>query len=130
MPKFVKETQDERAACFSLVLCDFAPFDVSHFAKLLYYATGVSLSDEEYLKAGERIWNLARMFNVREGFSRKDDTLPGRIMEEPAPVGPAKGLKITQEILDKMLDEYYELRGWDKDGIPTDEKLKELGLEW
>ncbi len=128
--KFVKETQDERAACFSLVLCDFAPFDVSHFAKLLYYATGVSLSDEEYLKAGERIWNLARMFNVREGISRKDDTLPGRIMEEPAPAGPAKGLKITQEILDKMLDEYYELRGWDKNGIPTEEKLKELGLEW
>ncbi|RKY97940.1 MAG: aldehyde ferredoxin oxidoreductase [Candidatus Hydrothermota bacterium] len=126
--KFVKEVQDERAACFSLVLCDFAPFDVSQFAKLLYLVTGVALSEEEYLKTGERIWNLTRMFNVREGISRKDDILPARIMEEPAPVGPAKGLKITKEILDKMLDEYYELRGWDKNGIPTEEKLKELGL--
>ena len=126
--KFVKDVQDERAACFSLVLCDFAPFDVSQFAKLLYLVTGVALSEEEYLKTGERIWNLTRMFNVREGISRKDDILPARIMEEPAPVGPAKGLKITKEILDKMLDEYYELRGWDKNGIPTEEKLKELGL--
>ena len=126
--KFVKEVQDERAACFSLVLCDFAPFDVSQFAKLLYLVTGVALSEEEYLKTGERIWNLTRMFNVREGIGRKDDILPARVMEEPAPVGPAKGLKITKEILDKMLDEYYELRGWDKNGIPTEEKLKELGL--
>jgi len=68
------------------------------------------------------------MFNVREGISRKDDTLPPRIMEEEAPIGPAKGLKITQEILDKMLDEYYTLRGWDKNGIPTQDKLKELGI--
>ncbi|RKX93990.1 MAG: aldehyde ferredoxin oxidoreductase [Spirochaetes bacterium] len=126
--KFVKETQDERSACFSLVLCDFVPFGVGDFTELLYNAIGLGFDKESYLRTGERIWNLTRMFNVREGISRKDDTLPPRIMEEEAPVGPAKGLKITQEILDKMLDEYYALRGWDENGIPTEEKLKELGI--
>jgi len=126
--RFVKETQDERSVCFSLVLCDFVPFGVGDFIELLYNAIGLEFDKESYLKTGERIWNLTRMFNVREGISRKDDTLPPRIMEEEAPVGPAKGLKITKEILDKMLDEYYALRGWDKNGIPTQDKLKELGI--
>jgi aldehyde:ferredoxin oxidoreductase len=127
--KFVKETQDERAVCFSLVLCDFVPFTVEDFAELLYNATGINLNPEEYMVTGERIWNLTRLFNVREGISRKDDTLPPRIMEEPSPAGPAKGKVITSEILNKMLDEYYALRGWDQNGIPTEETLKRLGLK-
>jgi aldehyde:ferredoxin oxidoreductase len=127
--KFVKETQDERAVCFSLVLCDFVPFTVEDFAELLYNATGINLNPEEYMVTGERIWNLTRLFNVREGISRKDDTLPPRIMEEPSPAGPAEGKVITSEILNKMLDEYYALRGWDQNGIPTEETLKRLGLK-
>ncbi|MEO0239163.1 MAG: aldehyde ferredoxin oxidoreductase family protein [candidate division WOR-3 bacterium] len=129
MAKFVKETQDERAVCFSLVLCDFVPFTVEDFAELLYNATGIDLNPEEYMVTGERIWNLTRLFNVREGISRKDDTLPPRIMEEPSPAGPAEGKVITSEILNKMLDEYYALRGWDQNGIPTEETLKRLGLK-
>ncbi|MDI6851095.1 MAG: aldehyde ferredoxin oxidoreductase family protein [bacterium] len=127
--KFVKETQDERAVCFSLVLCDFAPFAVEDFAELLYNATGISLNTDEYMLTGERIWNLTRLFNVREGISRKDDTLPPRIMEEPSPVGPAEGKVITASILNEMLDEYYALRGWDQNGIPTDDTLRRLGLK-
>ncbi len=126
--KFVKETQDERAACFSLVLCDFAPLEVGHFVDMLNAATGFDFSEEEYLRAGERIWNLTRMFNVREGVRRKDDTLPPRLMEEPLPDGPGAGNVITRDMLDRMLDEYYELRGWDSNGMPTPEKLKELAL--
>ena len=126
--RFVKETQDERAMCFSLVLCDFAPLEVKHFVELLNKATGFNFTVEDYLKTGERIWNLTRLFNVREGITRKDDTLPPRFMEEPLLEGVTKGQVVTKEMLDEMLDEYYALRGWDKNGVPTEEKLKELGL--
>ncbi|RJS79399.1 aldehyde ferredoxin oxidoreductase [Candidatus Bathyarchaeota archaeon] len=126
--KFVKETQDERAMCFSLVLCDFAPLKIEHFVKLLNTATGFNFTVEDYLKTGERIWNLTRLFNVREGITREDDTLPPRFMEEPLPEGVTKGQVVTKEMLNQMLDEYYTLRGWDENGIPTKEKLKELEL--
>jgi len=126
--KFIRETQNERSVCFSLVLCDFVPFTPADFSELLFDATGISLSMEEYMVTGERIWNLTRMFNVREGITRKDDTLPQRIMEEPSPEGPAKGKVISKEILDEMLDEYYGLSGWDKNGIPKDETLERLKL--
>ena len=126
--RFVKETQDERAMCFSLVLCDFAPLDVSSFVEVLNKATGFNFTTEDYLKTGERIWNLTRLFNVREGVTRKDDNLPARFIEEPLPDGVAKGQVITEKVLGDMLNEYYALRGWDEDGIPTKEKLKELEL--
>jgi aldehyde:ferredoxin oxidoreductase len=126
--KLVVETQDERAACFSLVLCDFVPIDVSDFVTLTNAATGFDYSEEEYLQCGERIWNLARLYNIREGATRADDDLPGRV-KQPLPEGPGKGHAITQDMLDTMLDEYYELRGWTAEGIPTDAKIRELGLE-
>jgi aldehyde:ferredoxin oxidoreductase len=127
--RFVKEAQDERAVCFSLVLCDFVPFSIEDFAELLYNTTGINLSPEEYMLTGERIWNLTRMFNIREGISRKDDILPPRIMEEASPTGPAAGKLISKEILDSMLDEYYRLRGWDQDGIPEPSTLRRLRLQ-
>ena len=126
--EFVRNAQDERAMCFSLILCDFMPFKTKHFIDLLNSATGFNLTENEYLKAGERIWNLTRLFNIREGMTRKDDTLPPRIMQEPLPDEVAKGQMIAKDILDEMLNGYYALRGWDKNGIPTQEKLKELDL--
>lgn len=75
--------------------------------------------------AGERIWNLERLFNLKAGITKKDDTLPPRMLEEPIPSGPAKG---QVHELHVMLPEYYQLRGWDENGVPTEEKLKELGL--
>jgi aldehyde:ferredoxin oxidoreductase len=93
--------------------------------ELLNAATGAGYTLEELEKAGERICNAERLFLTRAGFSRKDDNLPPRITGEPLPGGPAKGL-VCQ--LEPMLDQYYKLRGWSADGIPEEDKLKELGL--
>jgi aldehyde:ferredoxin oxidoreductase len=79
-------------------------------------------------RIGERIVNLQRMYNVRHGINRKDDTQPQRLLKESSSSGRAKGHVVH---LDKMLDEYYELRGWDKTtGLPTEKKLNDLGLEY
>jgi len=87
--------------------------------------TGLDYTDEEVLQIGERIWNIEKIFNLKSGFSKKDDTLPPRLLKEPVAEGPAKGM-VTK--LDVMLPEYYELRGWDKEGVPTEAKKKELGI--
>ena len=104
------------------------PFLVEDFVELLNLATDFDFTEVEYLTVGERIWNLTRMFNVREGIRRRDDTLPARLMEEPLPEGGAKGQVVTREALDRMLDEYYRFRGWDQESFPTEEKLAELNL--
>ncbi len=128
VPKFVKENQDERAMCFSLVLCDFLPFEVPEMVEMLNTATGFSYTQESYLLTGERIWNLTRMFNVREGITAANDVLPKRFYEEEMPEGPAKGQKIKEEELENAKSEYYKLRGWDQNGIPTNEKLSQLEI--
>ena len=80
--------------------------------------------------AAERINNLARLINIREGLSRKDDTLPWKVMNEPIPDdGPMKGAFVTQDELDLLLDDYYQSRGWTLEGVPTSAKLKQLGME-
>ena len=78
------------------------------------------------MKAGERIWNLERLWNLKLGLTKADDTLPPRFLKEPMPEGAAKG-QIAH--LDITLPEYYKLRGWDKNGVPTEERLKKLGLK-
>ncbi len=88
--------------------------------------TGAEYSLDELVKAGERTLNAERMFLIRAGFSRKDDTLPHRLTHEPLTEGPAKG-KVSH--LEEMLEEYYQERGWTREGIPTESKLKELGLK-
>jgi aldehyde:ferredoxin oxidoreductase len=92
----------------------------------LEVTTGIQFSMEELKLMGERIVNLNRLFNIREGFSRDDDMLPRRFLEEPSPEGPSKGEIVELEF---MLEEYYQYRGWDADGVPTLEKLNQLGLE-
>ncbi len=113
--------QNEMAALDSLVLCLFASFAVAEgeFASLLRTATGVDYSTEEFLKCGERIWNLERLFNIRAGFSRKDDTLTERFFKSGG---------IERAGFEKALDEYYQFRGWDGNGMPTEKKQRELGL--
>jgi aldehyde:ferredoxin oxidoreductase len=87
------------------------------------------LEIEQVLKVSERVRNLERMFDVREGVRRKDDTLPEKIFKEPLKRGPFKDEVMDREKFEQMKDEYYDLRGWDKEtGIPTREKLEELGL--
>jgi aldehyde:ferredoxin oxidoreductase len=84
---------------------------------------------EELRSMGERALNLARLFNSREGFSRRDDTLPARLFSQAATRGPSKGEVVDRDAFEKMLVEYYQCMGWDKrTGQPTEEKLKELGL--
>lgn len=77
------------------------------------------------MKAGDRIWNLERLFGLKSAISGKDDRLPERMMKEPIQTGPSKG-EVSH--MDEMLPEYYQLRGWDAEGVPTPEKLKELSL--
>jgi len=78
------------------------------------------------MKAGERIWNLERLFDLKAGIIGEDDTLPPRILEEPILSGPSQG-EVCE--LHRMLPEYYKLRGWNEEGRPTNEKLEELGLK-
>ena len=92
---------------------------------MLKAATGISYNEESLLTVGERIWNLERLFNIKAGFSGKDDTLPQRMLKEPMKKGPTKGQVCK---LNEMLPEYYEIRGWDKKGVPTEDTLKSLGL--
>ncbi|UCG04033.1 MAG: aldehyde ferredoxin oxidoreductase family protein [Candidatus Heimdallarchaeota archaeon] len=128
VPKFVKESQDERAACFSLVLCDFLPFDIDEMVEILNTATGFSYTPESYLMAGERVWNIIRQFNTREGMTAFNDILPPRFYQDEAPKGDPKGQRIKLEDFEKAKAKYYELRGWDREGIPTKDKLASLDL--
>ena len=98
----------------------------TRLAEMMNLVTGSDYTPETLLKAGERVFNLERMFLIGAGFTQADDTLPKRILEEPLPAGPAKG-HVAE--LDKMLPEFYEVRGWDENGVPTPEKLQELGLK-
>ena len=126
--KMVKEVQDSIAAFFSLVFCDFAPISIEHCVELWNLATGFNHTAETYLKAGERIWNLIRLFNLREGMDPADDNLPIRLFKESFTKGQAKDILIKKEDFEKSLKEYYTMRGWNEKGIPTSNKLKELGL--
>lgn len=100
------------------------------YLDLLNNATGWDLSVDDFRKSGERGYNLMRAYCVREGITREADTLPGRLMEDPLPDGPAKGMVIDKETLEMLKDAYYDFRGWDKEtGKPTAEKLKVLGLD-
>ncbi|MHB9099692.1 MAG: aldehyde ferredoxin oxidoreductase family protein [Syntrophales bacterium] len=119
--------QDLTAALDSTGACLFTTFGIGadELATLLTAATGVPYSTEEFMKAGARIWNIERLFNMKAGLTAKDDTLPPRMLKDPMPAGPCKG-EVSK--LDKMLPEYYSLRGWSKDGVPTKEKLAELGI--
>jgi aldehyde:ferredoxin oxidoreductase len=124
---WVKTFQDLTAVVDSAGLCLFNVFAFGgpEILEYLKAATGVEMSLDELMKAGERIWNLEKIFNLKAGITGKDDRLPDRLLKEPMPGGPAKG-KVAE--LSKMLPEYYQLRGWDKEGVPTKERLKELGL--
>jgi len=81
------------------------------------------------LRVGERIWNLVRMFNLRESLQKEDERLPERVFVDAIPSGMTKDQRLEKKQLAYMLSEYYMLRGWNENGVPNKEKLKELGLE-
>lgn len=119
--------QNISAATDSMVLCRFSQFAMNpeHYARLLRAVTDIPFSARDLMDIGERIFNLERVFNVREGFGREADSLPKRVLETPLPEGHSKNVTVA---LDPMLDEYYRLRGWTSNGIPTINTLSELKL--
>ncbi len=132
--KLVMDGEDVYNVVDSLILCKFSRGvfyeGLNEMAKYYTLATGIEMTAEELGQAGERINNLARILNIREGKgTREYDTLPWKIMNVPVPdEGVFKGVYVNQKEFDIGLDDYYEVRGWTKEGIPTVEKLKELGL--
>ena len=123
-----KVFQDFCEALECMIICKFAMYGnlrSPHMLKLIYLSTGWDINLDEFLKIGERSFNLKRMINVKLGISRKDDTLPKRILSLQLMNGGTQGHIPDQET---MLREYYQLRGWSQDGIPNPEKLEELSL--
>ena len=133
-PDFAVRSQHFTAVGDSLVLCRFTSergfglFVGEPYAAMVRAITGWDVTPEELERIGERIVNLERLFNVREGVRRRDDTLPWKVMHEPIPDGPSAGMYCPPEELAGMLDEYYRIRGWDADGVPGSERLAALGL--
>lgn len=127
--QLVIDLQDFNSIKFSLIICDFWALSAETLAELVSLVTGRETSPEQLRKAGERIWNLGRLFNVREGFSAVDDIVPRRLLIEPLRAGPAAGKVPGEDRFMGMLAEYYSLRGWDNRGIPTRKKLRDLGIE-
>ncbi len=123
----VKAFQDATAAVDSTGLCLFTTFawSLDDFQPQVDAACEGEWSLERLSEVGERIWNMERQFNLAAGFTGKDDTLPKRLRKDAAKTGPAAG-KVNG--LKEMLPEYYQLRGWDAEGVPTSETLQRLGL--
>jgi len=124
---WVKLFQDLTAVIDSLGLCLFTSFALGahHYRDLFNAIVGENWSSEDLLAAGERIWNLERMFNLEAGIGSDQDTLPVRLLSEPLPDGPAKG---HVHRLGELLPEYYKERGWSEKGVPTKKKLADLAL--
>ena len=101
------------------------------FSKLLYYNTGLEMSPQEIWEVADRAYTVERLFNIREGLTREHDWLVDRYFDEPTPVGLpiVRGRKLDREKFKKMIDEYYELHGWDENGVPRPETLEKLGLD-
>jgi len=126
-PGLVMAFQDATAAFDASGLCIFTSFawGLGDIQPQIDAACEGDWSEAKLQEVGERIWNMEKLFNLKAGFTKEDDQLPKRLTTEPAKEGPAKGLVAG---VPEMLPEYYEIRGWDKEGVPTAEKLKSLGL--
>ena len=133
-PEFAVHNQHFTAVGDSLTQCrfvserGFGSMLNEHYPRMINAVTGWDLSLEDVERIGERIWNLERAFNVREGIGREQDVLPHRVMHEPVPEGMHKGMHCPPDELNGMLDSYYALRGWTPDGVPTPERLQTLEL--
>ncbi|MBU3160389.1 aldehyde ferredoxin oxidoreductase family protein [Clostridium frigoris] len=124
---WTKIFQDLTASIDSLGLCLFTSFAMGapDYAALYNAVCGTEHTAESILESGDRIWNIERQFNLQAGIDASQDTLPKRLLTEPIVDGPSKG---SVHRLSELLPQYYKERGWDEKGIPTEKKLKELGL--
>ncbi len=126
----VRLVEDLMAVYDTLGVCKFTRhiYFLEGLPEMVAAQTGLELTAAELLSIGERASNLARAFNVREGFTRKDDHLPPRVMELPIPEGPSAGDRVSLEELQALLDDYYEARGWSREGVPLKGRLASLDL--
>ena len=126
------EGEDFSAVLDSLIWCKFLRKAFDDFwvesADSLNLITGWDVQPDELKRAGERINNLKKLFNIREGWTRADDTLPGRVLTEPLPDGVAAGVSLSDGDLQMMVTSYYQVRGWNPDGTIPNNKLEDLGL--
>ena len=127
--KLVVDLQDAQAVKFSIGICDFWGLDLDLLAKLVNMTTESNVDSDGLTKAGERIYNLGRIFNVMAGFRSKEDTLPERLFTDPLPEGPAEGKVLPRKEFEAALSEYYRLRGWNEEGIPSKQRLEEIGVD-
>jgi aldehyde:ferredoxin oxidoreductase len=134
--KMVVWLEHANAVSDSLELCKFAGpwmqidqgYMPDDYARLFHAATGLEATADQIMNIGEKIVNIERLFNLREGINREDDSVASRLLDEPSPSGPFKGEHLTRAEFTRMLDEYYELRGWSKQGIPPNpESILSLG---
>jgi aldehyde:ferredoxin oxidoreductase len=129
MVKDVISGQNGNAIKWCMCFCDFwGSVDTQIMAGLLTAGLGSQFSAEDLDKAGERIWNLIRLYNLRAGFTASDDVLSDKLMKTTLKKGPHEGRVMRSEDLEEMKSFYYHLRGWDADGRPGKDKLKRLGL--
>lgn len=125
--QMVYELAESNAVKFSLCICDFwGTLNYETMAELLTIVTGRTWTVEEMGEVGRRVINVARAFNQREGFNRKDDTMPKRLAKEALKSGAAAGQSIPQEAFEDMLDQYYDVLGWDRNGMMPDEMICQL----
>jgi aldehyde:ferredoxin oxidoreductase len=116
---------------FQTVFCAVHAPKWDEFSKLIHLTTGMKIPKNQLMEIGERINTVERMFNNRDGFTRKDDKLPERFFKEPTPLGfpIVKGKKIDRSKFETMIDEYYAMHGWDNNGVPTEKTIQKLGIE-
>jgi len=129
--KVVKDLEDALTVFDCVGTCKFMGMALAtgEWADMIANCVGWQFSVSDFRKAGERVYNLARAFSVRDGLTRADDALPKRLLEEPLPEGAAQGHTVKK--LDQSLDAYYEFRGWERrTGKPTPEKLRDLNLDY
>lgn len=131
--KFVRDLMNENCVMHSLIVCDmsgkFIPISVADFAEYFNLVTGLDYSGQDFIERAEITESLIRRINIREGIGAKDDSLPKRILEEAHPEGPTKGKIIGLDNFLRMRSEYYGLRGWDDEGVPTQTTIDRYGFD-
>lgn len=128
--EIVRKSTRERALPDIMGYCRFVLLGYEYYSEVLSALTGWNVASDYLVEVVDRVYTLTRAFNAREGFRRKDDCLPKRMLNEPVPAGPAEGCVVKPKHLKRMIDEYYKLWGWDaKTGVPKRETLSKYGLE-
>ena len=131
--RLAMEKEEFAAILDTMVICKFLRNCFDDFyedvSRIYTLTTGIPMTAEELRTLGERVCNLKKAFNIREGWTKADDWLPPRVLEDPIPFGPSKGHYVKPEELRMMIDDYYQARGWTVDGLIPKSKLIELGME-